>query len=266
MRVPTDPAAEFSVTLKRLPNVWPRSRPTPVPRPGRPRARRPHRPPHPDRIGDSNGPDLRRLLLRAGLRRGARDSARTGRHLWPGGGGAGGEPRCACGGLALRVSIPEARARALAPRGRGGRPHFPARGGRAPRSSAAVEEGRRRLSATARSTCAATASTHERRFRRLGLARGRELPRRLRPLVRAKRTGPLRVTRGKLLKTVYLSRGASSSRPRRSRRSPGRDALRKGLITYRALEESCAPSARANARARCSWRTAPSAPRTSSKA
>jgi hypothetical protein len=61
----------------------------------------------------------------------------------------------------------------------------------------------------------------------------------LRPLVRAKRTGPLRVTRGKLLKTVYLSQGrlifATSTD---SEDRLGEMLLRKGLITYRALEES----------------------------
>jgi hypothetical protein len=61
----------------------------------------------------------------------------------------------------------------------------------------------------------------------------------LRPLVRAKRTGPLRVTRGKLLKTVYLSEGrlifATSTDPEDRL---GEMLLRKGLITYRALEES----------------------------
>lgn len=61
----------------------------------------------------------------------------------------------------------------------------------------------------------------------------------LRPLVRAKRTGPLRVTRGKLLKTVYLSQGrlifATSTDPEDRL---GEMLLRKGLITYRALEES----------------------------
>ena len=61
----------------------------------------------------------------------------------------------------------------------------------------------------------------------------------LRPLVRAKRTGPLRVSRGKLLKTVYLSQGrlifATSTDPEDRL---GEMLLRKGLITYRALEES----------------------------
>jgi hypothetical protein len=61
----------------------------------------------------------------------------------------------------------------------------------------------------------------------------------LRPLVRAKRTGPLRVTRGRLVKTVYLSEGrlifATSTDPEDRL---GEMLLRKGLITYRALEES----------------------------
>jgi hypothetical protein len=61
----------------------------------------------------------------------------------------------------------------------------------------------------------------------------------LRPLVRAKRTGPLRVSRGKILKTVYLSQGrlifATSTD---SEDRLGEMLLRKGLITYRALEES----------------------------
>jgi hypothetical protein len=61
----------------------------------------------------------------------------------------------------------------------------------------------------------------------------------LRPLVRSKKTGVLRVARGKVTKTIYLSEGrlifATSTDPDDRL---GEMLLRKGLITYRSLEES----------------------------
>jgi hypothetical protein len=61
----------------------------------------------------------------------------------------------------------------------------------------------------------------------------------LRALVRADKTGPLRFTRGRVTKTVYLSRGrlifATSTDPDDRL---GEMLLRKGLISYRDLEES----------------------------
>jgi hypothetical protein len=63
----------------------------------------------------------------------------------------------------------------------------------------------------------------------------------LRPLVRLKRTGLLRFTRGRAVKAVYLSEGrlifATSSDPDDRL---GEMLLRKGLITYRTLEGSVA--------------------------
>ena len=77
------------------------------------------------------------------------------------------------------------------------------------------------------------------KFAVAGTLEDESFPAVLRPLVRAKRTGPLRVTRGKLLKTVYLSQGrlifATSTDPEDRL---GEMLLRKGLISYRALEES----------------------------
>ncbi|PYQ20547.1 MAG: hypothetical protein DMF81_18275 [Acidobacteria bacterium] len=65
------------------------------------------------------------------------------------------------------------------------------------------------------------------------------LPALLRPLVRARKTGVLRCTRDRFAKTVYLSDGrlifATSTDPDDRL---GEMLLRKGLITYRALEES----------------------------
>lgn len=67
------------------------------------------------------------------------------------------------------------------------------------------------------------------------------LPAVLRPLVRARKTGPLRVTRGRVAKTLYLSEGrlifATSTDPDDRL---GERLLKKGLITYRALEDSVA--------------------------
>jgi uncharacterized protein DUF4388 len=61
----------------------------------------------------------------------------------------------------------------------------------------------------------------------------------LRPLLREKKTGPLRVSRGKIGKTLYLSDGrlifATSTDPDDRL---GEMLLRKGLISYRSLEES----------------------------
>ena len=61
----------------------------------------------------------------------------------------------------------------------------------------------------------------------------------LRALVRADQTGPLRFTRGRVTKTVYLQRGrlifATSTDPDDRL---GEMLLRKGLISYRDLEES----------------------------
>jgi hypothetical protein len=65
------------------------------------------------------------------------------------------------------------------------------------------------------------------------------LPHILRPLVRWKKTGPLRVRRGRLLKTLYLSEGRlifATSNDSDDRL--GERLLRKGVITYRSLEES----------------------------
>lgn len=65
------------------------------------------------------------------------------------------------------------------------------------------------------------------------------VPEVLRPLVRAKRTGVLRFTRRKIVKTVYVSGGriifATSTDPDDRL---GEMLLRKGRISYRALEES----------------------------
>jgi hypothetical protein len=65
------------------------------------------------------------------------------------------------------------------------------------------------------------------------------LPRVLRPLVKARKTGVLRCTRDRVARTVYLSDGrlifATSTDPDDRL---GEMLLRKGLITYRALEES----------------------------
>lgn len=67
----------------------------------------------------------------------------------------------------------------------------------------------------------------------------RSLPDILRPIVRARQTGVLRFTRGRIVKTVYVSEGelifATSKDPDDRL---GEMLLRKGLITYRALEES----------------------------
>jgi Domain of unknown function (DUF4388) len=61
----------------------------------------------------------------------------------------------------------------------------------------------------------------------------------LRPLLREKKTGPLRLSRGKAAKTLYLSDGrlifATSTDPDDRL---GEMLLRKGLISYRSLEES----------------------------
>lgn len=65
------------------------------------------------------------------------------------------------------------------------------------------------------------------------------LPEILRPIVRARQTGVLRFTRGKIAKTVYISEGrlifATSTD---SDDRLGEMLLRKGMISYRALEES----------------------------
>lgn len=65
------------------------------------------------------------------------------------------------------------------------------------------------------------------------------LPQVLRPLVRAHKTGVLRCTREKIVKTVYISEGrlifATSTDPDDRL---GEMLMRKGLITYRALQES----------------------------
>jgi hypothetical protein len=66
-----------------------------------------------------------------------------------------------------------------------------------------------------------------------------DVPAILRALVRADKTGPLRFTRGRITKTVYLSGGrlifATSTDPDDRL---GEMLLRKGLISYRDLEES----------------------------
>lgn len=65
------------------------------------------------------------------------------------------------------------------------------------------------------------------------------LPHILRPLVRWKKTGPLRVRRGRVLKTLYLSEGRlifATSNDSDDRL--GERLLRKGVISYRSLEES----------------------------
>jgi len=66
-----------------------------------------------------------------------------------------------------------------------------------------------------------------------------DVPAILRALVRADKTGPLRFTRGRTTKTVYLSEGrlifATSTDPDDRL---GEMLLRKGLISYRDLEES----------------------------
>jgi hypothetical protein len=65
------------------------------------------------------------------------------------------------------------------------------------------------------------------------------LPQVLRPLVRARKTGVLRCTRDRIAKTVYISEGrlifATSTDPDDRL---GEMLMRKGLITYRGLEES----------------------------
>ena len=65
------------------------------------------------------------------------------------------------------------------------------------------------------------------------------LPQVLRPLVRARKTGVLRCTRDRFVKTVYISEGrlifATSTDPDDRL---GEMLMRKGLITYRALKDS----------------------------
>ena len=65
------------------------------------------------------------------------------------------------------------------------------------------------------------------------------LPQVLRPLVRARKTGVLRCTRDRIVKTVYISEGrlifATSTDPDDRL---GEMLMRKGLITYRALQDS----------------------------
>lgn len=72
-----------------------------------------------------------------------------------------------------------------------------------------------------------------------GSLEAQSFPEILRPIVRARRTGVLRLTRGGLVKTVYVSEGrlifATSNDPDDRL---GEMLLRKGLISYRALEES----------------------------
>jgi hypothetical protein len=67
----------------------------------------------------------------------------------------------------------------------------------------------------------------------------RSLPAVLRPLIRSRRTGVLRFRRGKALKTVYISEGrlifATSTDPDDRL---GEMLLRKGVISYRGLEDS----------------------------
>lgn len=76
---------------------------------------------------------------------------------------------------------------------------------------------------------------------RAGRLEQTSLPAALRPLVRQKKTGLLRLTRGRAIKTVYLLEGrlifATSNDPDDRL---GEMLLRKGLIGYRALEESVA--------------------------
>jgi len=72
-----------------------------------------------------------------------------------------------------------------------------------------------------------------------GMLEERSLPAVLRPLLREKNTGPLRLVRGRVAKTLYLSDGrlifATSTDPDDRL---GEMLLRKGLISYRSLEES----------------------------
>jgi hypothetical protein len=72
-----------------------------------------------------------------------------------------------------------------------------------------------------------------------GMLEERAVPAVLRPLHLQKKTGPLRIARGRIGKTVYLSEGrlifATSTDPDDRL---GEMLLRKGLISYRALEES----------------------------
>ena len=67
----------------------------------------------------------------------------------------------------------------------------------------------------------------------------RGLPQVVRPLVRARKTGVLRCTRDRFVKTIYISEGrlifATSTDPDDRL---GEMLMRKGLITYRALEDS----------------------------
>src|SRR5207237_2191539 len=72
-----------------------------------------------------------------------------------------------------------------------------------------------------------------------GMLEESSLPAVLRPLLREKKTGPLRLVRGRVAKTLYLSDGrlifATSTDPDDRL---GEMLLRKGLISYRSLEES----------------------------
>ncbi len=72
-----------------------------------------------------------------------------------------------------------------------------------------------------------------------GLLEEQGLPAVLRPLLREKKTGPLRLSRGKAVKTLYLSDGrlifATSTDPDDRL---GEMLLRDGKISYRALEDS----------------------------
>ena len=72
-----------------------------------------------------------------------------------------------------------------------------------------------------------------------GMLEEHGLPDILRPLLREKKTGPLRLTRGRVAKTLYLSDGrlifATSTDPDDRL---GEMLLRKGIISYRSLEES----------------------------
>ena len=88
------------------------------------------------------------------------------------------------------------------------------------------------------STSGATASWRERSLPP-GMLEERPVPAVLRPLHLEKKTGPLRISRGRIGKTLYLSEGRlifATSTDADDRL--GEMLLRKGLISYRVLEES----------------------------
>jgi len=242
--VPGIDASEISTTPRRVPSAS-RLRP-PSPRlrrrPRRPVRKPDRRAPPPAgpkgtgaraRIGSSDG------VLRTRVRGGARHPPRPRRHLRAGRtarGRAARSPRRRVG--AARPGSANGAGRPLAPRRRGGRTHLAA-GGRGPGAAApSPAGGRGRLPLRARGPAPAWSPLVSHPGPR-GTLEEFPLPAVLRPLLLGKKTGPLRNTRGKVTKTLYLSEGrlifATSTDPDDRL---GEMLLRKGLISYRSLEES----------------------------